>query len=585
MTENALVVVGSNSSKKLAEFDPEFEAILKLSAKAEKTLIGHHARLHQALVATYKLGLELKELEMLTLFIGLKVKSISAKQKTNDFHELVGIAFPWARDDSKSKYRKILKQAQDDDWTAEHLREAFDGEETIDTLYLKALAAEKNNGDSRTEDAASEKFEQAKQVLDSRSLGSVIGLQLEDIEPHTVHGYASAVVRQTINGAEIVGFLPTGPQATFERALISLVPSITDRTERRLTKKRLYAFFVICDVFKRIQPDRENVIAQLEAMSSMQSALELTGNESRDEVAQALRDRQLGRAKAKKDSKVTSDNIDKAKQVLWLTKQDGDVATIVENGTVLPSMIALETQIPWEAFQQKARILRMAADDVRNFASDFLRQLEWEDEHTSQLSHLTCSDGGTLKYAFPSIAPGREGFRLLKTGAEPEYEFSLTKGVLNELHGWREMFKKSLPRNSNRRFPTLLNVIEDDGYLYVHFPDNPSEKQKLGKISSTPQSTLSLGSDWLVQTRQLESVISLGVDYGMTFEGKLLSMAGAPFGIELNCELPTGPCKMTLPLIVGLAGGFVENTDMFVPPAALPAPSQDVDPNSDTLPK
>ena len=135
-------------------------------------------------MATYKLGLELKELEMLTLFIGLKVKSISAKQKTNDFHELVGIAFPWARDDSKSRYRKILKQAQDDDWTAEHLREAFDGEETIDTLYMKALAAEKNNGDSRTEDAASEKFEQAKQVLDSRSLGSVTGLQLEDIEPH-----------------------------------------------------------------------------------------------------------------------------------------------------------------------------------------------------------------------------------------------------------------------------------------------------------------------------------------------------------------------------------------------------------------
>ena len=585
MTENALVVVGSNSSKKLAEFDPELEAIQKLSAKAEKALKGHHTRVHQALVATYKLGLELKEVEMLTLFIGLKVKSISAKQKSNDFHELVGIAFPDARDDSKSKYRKILKQAQEDEWAFEDLRKAFQGKETIETLYAKALAAEKNNGDTRTEDAASEKFEQAKQVLDSQSLGSVTGLQLDAMKPHTVHGYANAVVRQTPSGAEVVGFLPAGPQATFERALISLVPSITDRTERRLTKKRLYAFFVICDVFKRIQPDRENVIAQLEAMSAMQSALELTGNESKDEVAQALRDRQLGRAKAKNDSKVTSDNIEKAKQVLWLTKQGGNAATIVENGTVLPSMIALETQIPWETFKQKARILRMAADDVRNFASDFLRQLEWEDEHTSQLSHLTCSDGGKLKYAFPSVAPGREGFRLLKTGATSEYEFSLTKGILTALHGSRETFKKSLPRNSNRRFPTLLNVTKDSGYLYLHAPDNPREKQKLGKISSTPQNALGIGSDWLVQTRQLETVVSLGVDYGMTFEGKLLSMAGAPFGIELNCELPTGPCKMTLPLIVGLAGGFVENTDMFVPPAALPAPSQDVDPNSDTLPK
>ena len=440
MTENALVVVGSNSSKRLAEFDPELEAIVKLSAKAEKALIGHHTRLHQALVATYKLGLELKELEMLTLFIGLKVKSISSKQKTNDFHELVGIAFPNARDDSKSQYRKILKYAQEEDWSVQQFRQAFLSGETLKTLYARALESEKTSGDSRTESDASEKFEQAKQVLDTQSLGSVTGLQSNVMKPHMVHGYANAVVRQTTNGAEIVGFLPAGPQATFERALISLVPSITDRTERRLTKKRLYAFFVICDVFKRIQPDRENVIAQLEAMSAMQSALELTGNESKDEVAQALRDRQLGRAKAKKDSKVTSDNIDKAKQVLWLTKQDGDVATIVENGTVLPSMIALETQIPWERFRQKARILRMGVDDVRNFASDFLRQLEWEDEHTSQLSHLACSDGGTLKYAFPSVAPGREGFRLLKTGAKPEHEFSLTKGVLNELHGWRETF-------------------------------------------------------------------------------------------------------------------------------------------------
>lgn len=94
-----------------------------------------------------------------------------------------------------------------------------------------------------------------------------------------------------------------------------------------------------------------------------------------------------------------------------------------------------------------------------------------------------------------------------------------------------------------------------------------------------------LGSNWLVQTRQLESVISLGVDCGMMFEGKLLSMSGAPFGIELNCELPTGPCKMTLPLVVGLSGGFVENTDMFVAPAALPAPSLEDEQRSDIDPK
>ncbi|WP_123619005.1 hypothetical protein [Phaeobacter inhibens] len=82
----------------------------------------------------------------------------------------------------------------------------------------------------------------------------------------------------------------------------------------------------------------------------------------------------------------------------------------------------------------------------------------------------------------------------------------MTKGVLNELHGWREAFKKSLPRNSNRRFSTLLNVSEEDGYLYVHFPDNPSEKQKLGKISSTQQSALPLGSDYNRWKRLLSAI-------------------------------------------------------------------------------
>jgi len=334
------------------------------------------------------------------------------------------------------------------------------------------------------------------------------------------------------------------------------------------------------------------VLEQLKAMNSMKTALDVNENASNDEFAEALAKRygstddgEDETAEKKEKASLTTKDLDQARQVLWLTKQDGNAATIVENGTILPSMIALETQIPWEDFKQMVRQLRIAAIDAQNFASDFLRQLEWEDEHTSKLSHLASSGSAAIQYAFPGVTPGKKGYRLLKTGAEPENEFSLTKGVLNELHGWRETFKKSLPRNSKRRFPTLLNVTEENEYLYVHFPDKPSEKQKLGKISSTQQSALPLGSDWLVQTRQLESVISLGVDYGMTFEGKLLSMAGAPFGIELNCKLPTGACKMTLPLIVGLAGGFVENTDMFVPPAALPAPSQDVDPNSDTFPK
>jgi len=580
MTKGALVAIGSNSSRKLAEFDPVIERIQKLSAKAEKALKGHHQRVHQALVATYQLGLDLLEVDMLTLFIGQKVKSISAKQKANDFHELVGIAFPFARDDSKSKYRKVLKFVQDENWTVEEFQNAFAKGETLQSLYDTALDADKASSDTRTENDETEKFEQAKSVLDSQSIGTVTGLKLNAMQPHVVHGYANAVVRETPNGAEVVGFLPVGSRASFERALVSLVPTITDRTEKRLTKKRLYEFFVVCDVFARLQPERDDVLQQLKAQNSMKASFNLGDGASKEDVVKALATRHTGSS----GKGITLDDIESAKQVLWLTKQGSDAPTLVQNGTILPAMIAMETQIDWASFNQRARELRIAAVDAKNFSNDFLRQLEWTDEHTSLLSHVTADDDVPTKYGFPGISTGKQGYRVLKSGGVSVHEFQVTKGIISAMKTWRKDFLASRAPNSKRDFPKLFCISEDGGYLWVSFPHNPMETKKLGRITQSKTPPTTLGSDWLLASRQLECVVELAVDYGLTFDGTLLSMAGAPFCIEFKCVLPNGPCKLTVPLTVGLAGGFVENTNPFAGPAALPAPNGNEAENSDTAP-
>lgn len=568
MTVTTNPKIGHNSSKKLAAFTEQFKKIQLLSAKADRALEGHHSRIHQALVATYKLGLELLAADSMGVFLGSHLKAIGAKQLKNDFHELVTIAFNKARPDSCSKYRKVLKHAQDEGWNVEQFNDALKLQ-TLDGLYETALKTEKNNGDRRVEEAVSERIKDAKATLAKTTLGTVTNIKTSDLQPHLVDGYANAVIRETPSGAEIVGFAPAGSKAVFERKLVELVPAIPGRREKKLSSKNLYGFFVICDVFARLLPKAPEVLEQLNAQKAMQQNFEMSEDLNKEELVKVLQARHTG----KSETGVVLADVEAAKHVLWLTKQNGNAPTVVETGTTLPSMVAIEASLDWALFKQKARDLRIAAVDAVNFTDTFLRQLEWTDEHTSLLSHVSANDSPPTKFGFPGVASGKVGFRVLKAAGNTVHGFQVTKGIVLELSNWRDDFKSSLTKNSKRSYPKCLALEVSDGFLWLSFPDNPMERRKLGKISSSTANSPALTTDWLLDSRQLERVVGLAVDYGMTFDGRLLEMSGAPYGIELSCELPTGPCKMTMPLSVGLAGGFIENTDTFTGPAALPAPS------------
>lgn len=567
MTVTTQPKIGHNSSKKLAPFNEQFEKIQLLSAEAARALEGHHSQIHQALVATYKLGLELVAANSMEVFLGSHLKSISAKQLKNDFHELVTIAFRKSRQDSCSKYRKVLKYAQGEKWSVEQFNDALKLQ-TFDGLYITALKTGKNAGDRRVKDDTSEQVKDAKATLAKTSLGTVTNLNTSDLHPHLVDGYANAVIRETPTGAEIVGFVPAGSKTVFERKLVELVPTIPGRREKKLSSKNLYGFFVICDVFVRLLPKTPEVLEQLNAQKAMQQTLDISEYQSKDDVVKALKARQSGDPVAG----VTLTEIEAAKNVVWLIKQDGDAPTLVETGTTLPSMVAIEASLDWGVFKQKARFLQVAAVDAVNFTDTFLRQLVWTDEHTTLLSHVSANDDPRTKYGFPSVASGKEGFRVLKVGGNALHHFQATKGIVLDLSNWRDDFKSNLTKTSKRSYPKCLTLVVSDGFLWLTFPDNPMERRKLGKIGTGPANTAVLTSDWLLDSRQLDRVIGLAVDYGMTFEGRLLAMSGAPYAIELSCELPTGPCKLTMPLSVGLAGGLIENTDTFTGPAALPAP-------------
>lgn len=573
MTQTKPASIGSNSKDRLTIFDDKMKEIQAISAKAEKALKGHHSRVHQALVATYKLGLDLIEADALLLFIGTKVSKIGAKQQSNDFHELVSIAFPNARDDSKSQYRKVLKYAQTEKWSVPQLQAFFVENSSFKTLYDKAIDADKTKGDRRREDRYSEKVSEAKAVLEQKSLGSVTGLQVAEMQPHLVDGYANAVVREINGGAEIVGFVPPGSTVAFERMLVDLVPTIADRLDKKLSSKKLYKFFVICDVFARLLPEKPEILEQLKAMAAMQQDMVSDPNASKEQVVDALKSRQEGTGV----KGVTSSDMMTAKNVLWLTKQDGEAPTRVQSGTSLPSMIAIEAALDWKQFKQIGRELRIAAVDATNFTEAFLRQLEWNDEHTSQLSHVTADDNPPTKYGFANIAAGKVGFRVLKDGGDLVHGFHTSKGTVLELAGWREDFRKTRTKTSKHSFPKLLRLKTAADALWLAFPGNPHEKRQLGKITDEASNPVDVSSEWLVDSRLFDRVINLAVDYAITYEGRLLTIAGAPYAIEFSCDLPTGPCKLTMPLSVGLAGGLIENTDMFMQPAALPAPAIEQD--------
>jgi hypothetical protein len=573
MTQTAHTDIGSNSKDKMADFQGKIKDIQVLVAKGEKALKGHHTRVHQALVATYQLGLDLIEADLLLLFIGTMVSKIGSRQQSNDFHELVSIAFNGARDDSKSKYRKVLKYAQTEKWSVDHMQAFFDDNNSLAELYDKAVDAGKASGDTRREDRYSEKISEAKAVLKQKSLGSVTGLKLAEMQPHLVDGYANAVVRQINGGAEIVGFVPASSKIAFERMLVELVPTIADRLDKKLSSKKLYRFFVICDVFTRLLPKKPEILEQLNAQAAMQQDLVSDPNASKEQVLDALKSRQEGTAA----KGVTVNDVTSAKNVLWLTKQDGDAKTRVQSGTSLPSMIGIEAELDWKQFKQIGRELRIAAVDTTNFTKAFLRQLEWNDEHTSQLSHVTANDNPPTQFGFANISAGKVGFRVLKDGGDLVHNFHTSKGTVLELAGWREDFRKAKPKTSKRSFPKQLRLKAEADFLWVTFPDNLHEKRQFGKITNGASDPVEINSEWLVDSRLFDRVMSLAADYAITYEGRLLTIAGAPYAIEFSCSLPTGPCKLTMPLSVGLAGGLIENTDMFVQPAALPAPAIEQD--------
>lgn len=568
MTTTAQARVGSNSSKKLAPFIAHLTNIQKLTQRAEMALQGHHLRVHKALVQVYAMGLQLIEGEVLELFIAAQRGKISARQAQNEFHDLVTLAFEKAREDSRSKYRKVLKFALIEDWSEDDLAEELKAD-TFENLYNRALNAGRKKGDERREDTLVELLKEAKTVLAKTSLGKVSGLSSDEAAPHTVDGYASAILRVNGDAADIVGFVSAGPKDHFERQLVDLVPAISARGPVQLSKKNLYEFFVICDVFTRCLSKRSEIRDLLEAHHSMQQEFRLDADTDPKDTSRILRSRLDDR---KRTQKVTVAEVTAQKQVLWLTKQEGESATRVECGTTLPSMIWMEAELQLAVFKQRATELQLDSLDVENFVKAFPRQIDWEDEHTSVGSILSGSDDPPTRFAFSANTSGRTGFRILKQGAEPVLQFRITKGVIGGLTKWRADFKATLTKNSKKEFATRLNFIVAGGSLWLSFANNPMERRLLAKHPKTAAGPLDLPSTWLVESRLVDRFIALANDYGLEFDAQLLAIGVAPFALELSCVLPTGPFKLTIPMSVGLAGGLVEITDSHMGLAALPSP-------------
>lgn len=404
------------------------------------------------------------------------------------------------------------------------------------------------------------------------------------VEPFVLDNYATAILHLDGTETNIVGFVEPGPKDQFERQLIDLVPAIPKRRQVKLMRKNLYPLFVICDVFTRCLPKSLELQDQIKAQKAAQADLGVADDASVSDVVGALKRKRAADAQAKTDAPSIGD-INGVRHMLWLLREKGDDVTLATSGTTLPAMIFINAVLPWKSFKLTAHELQLDHIQVDRFTKTFMRQIDWKDEHTTAVTIVTGDTVPPTRYVFPAATTGQARFRVLKTGANVLLEFEITKGSISQLSRWRDEFRAKQPKGSGNKFAQQAQItLETGNEVWLAFAKSPMERCMLGKLKTAPTVLPQLGSDWLVDTRLFERLIDLAIDYGLEYDTRLLSMGGAPYALECNCELPTGQCTLTLPLSAGLSGGLVEITNTAANPMLLPAPDVSDETPQDTQP-
>jgi hypothetical protein len=502
-----------NLNPQIAAFAADLDAIRLEARAAETHMQGHHARTREALVQTYALGLKLIEQNLLEDFLKANVRPLTNRYKKNAFHDIVTLGFVEVREDSRSKYRKVLKFAQGEYWTAETFRANLTAE-TLDGLYLRALKGEDFDLDAKFEESAEDHFIRAKAALAKTSLGSVPVLDLNGDQPYQLDGFATAILRISNTSAEVVGFVPKEPDDIIEKRIASLVAIPAKRTRTKLVARALYEFFAICDVFKRCLPDMAELVERV-AQAKEPTAINIPVGASGDEVAALIKARP-------KAAPTTLGDLEPPKHVMWLTTKPRDLSIIATMGTRLPAMIMMEAVLPLAKFPMAAHQLELTQGDVKRFFNEFMS------EHTCRATHKT--DGTTIdvnsipqqSFEFSPAPAQNSTYRVLKTGAAAVAGFKLTKGIMSELEAWRDEFRVSNKKVLAKSFPKVLEFALDGTILALQFPNNPQQIRQLADVVVQGANFSTPGTHWYLETRYLERMILLAKDYGLDFDVSLL---------------------------------------------------------------
>lgn len=568
----------NNLDPQIAAFGVDLDAIRKEAGEAHLKLEGHHAHVRAALVMTYDLGLKLIEQDLLKDFLEAHVKPLTQRYMKNAFHDIVTLGFPNAREDSRSKYRKVLKYAQGEYWDVETFRAKADG--GIDDLYLEALKGEAFDPDEKFAESDEEHYDRAKTILSKASLGSVAGLKVTAADVHQVDGFATAILRISNSTAEVVGFLPEEPDEAVKKRIASFAPPETKRTRAKLKDKALYKFFVICDVFNRCLPKPDELIERL-TQAKEPPPITIPTGASGAEAAKRIKAKQ-------KAAPITLGDLDAVKNVLWIKKGSQTASLTATIGTLLPAMIMMEAEMPLAEFPIGVPKLEIAYTDARKFYFEFLTEFPFGAQHDTSGTTIHVSSTPQQKFHYAPPASATTSYQSLKTGAVPIASFCLTKGTMAKLSSWRGEFSASATKGPIKSFPKVLEFGLDGTMLGLHFPNSPREMRPLANVVPQGPTFSTPGMHWYLETRYLERMILLAKDYGVDFEVSLLAMANAPFAVEFACVLPTGRCKLTLPLSTGPLTGLIEITQpipvLTQPIAAAPQPVLAATPSNPATP-
>lgn len=601
MNKIAPATIGDNSEKTFNDFNAKFATIELSVRNAHERLTQYDQQLFAALGETLELGVLIaakrkedrdEDWDFLKGLLEHHSRKWSPKCEKNIFHELVSIGFdkldeedePITTAPNMSKYRMILRYAQGKKWDSEKLQEEL-SKQTLTGVYKAAVSDFRRGPLDKFVENTQDRYERAEKSFAQRC-GLPAGTWTNEMpRPKSSNAFASALLKLTDTGYEVVFVAEDEKSTEIEAKVASLVPETAVRSSKKLADQNLYWLFVACDFYRRFQqsPTKQKGFEKAEADAGIPS---LGMDPSDAEIIEHLQSLiAYGEKRSAKSSKF-------AKKVATMTEQEWTKKFVllnaillsyksgqwvVESRSTLAHAPSLRVVLGHEIPNLKTGKSHWIKDFEANaFALDFPSFENWKitaHDAGAQISAASLSSRPCLLADYSNLA----NWKSLDASMYSLCRFDVTVDILGHLARWRadEKAKGSFTRHA---FQGKLRLEIQGATLVLVFPNDPNRSRNLGELISgpLPQNI----EERFIEFSLVETMISWAKDYGSTFEIDLLAGHQGWTALEIKAIGHKMEVAVTVPLLLSHKGA---PTEINLPPLPKPEPVDEKYPTTTTV--